>query len=244
MVRYGISAACLFLPVIFVGAEPVAEPKPGIIFVVGGISGMSPTGQSTKVAVAGAGLPHEVRDFFWTHGKGHLLRDLQDYRHAQHKSKELAAMIREERERDPERRIWIVAKSGGAGIALQAAEELPERSLERIVLLSAAVSADYDLRPALRTAHHGIVSFHSNLDQVALNWGTRSFGTIDRHYAPSAGLKGFEVPVGLSDDDSRLYERLVQIPWEPAMMLTGYAGGHFGNGYPMFIRMHVAKWLR
>jgi len=238
--------SCFVLPAPSIAEDkPVeATARPGLVFVVGGISGLSTTGPSTKVAVAAAGLPHEVRDFVWTHGRGQLFRDLQDFRHTQKKAKELADLIREERARDPDRRIYIVAKSGGAGIALQAAEELPERTLERIVLLSAAVSREYDLRPALRVARHGIVSYYSNLDQVALNWGTRQFGTIDRYYGPSAGLSGFEVPAGLSTDDVDLYRRLEQIPWEPSMIMSGYAGGHFGNGFPKFLRVHVAKWLK
>ena len=54
------------------------------------------------------------------------------------KAEELADYIRRLRAEDPNRPIYIVAKSGGTGLALLAAELLPANALERIVLLSAA----------------------------------------------------------------------------------------------------------
>ena len=92
------------------------------------------------------------------------------------------------------------------------ATEVPIDRIRVLRLLAAAVSPGYDLRLALRATRRQIVSFYSPLDQLILNLGTRHFGTIDRHYGPSAGLKGFDVPKGLDDHERLLYERLVQIP--------------------------------
>ena len=87
-------------------------------------------------------------------------RALQDQRHLQTKAAELARLIRRLQTDYPGRPIYILAKSGGTGLALRAAELLPERTLERIILLSAAVSPDYDLRPALRSTRREIVYRH------------------------------------------------------------------------------------
>lgn len=239
-----IALFCCCRPALAWEDSDCAKTRAGVVFVVGGISGLDPTGLCTKRALASAGCPHEVHEFVWTHGVGRLLQDLQDYRHVERKAAELAELLRKEQQREPHRPIYLIAKSGGSGIALQAAAQLPEGSLERIILLSAAVSADYDLRPALRAARQGIVSYHSKLDQLLLNLGTSRFGTIDRYYTQSAGLYGFAVPEGASAEDRALYDRLVQIPWQPAMVLSGYAGGHLGNSSPSFLRTYIAEWLR
>jgi pimeloyl-ACP methyl ester carboxylesterase len=220
-----------------------AGSPPGTVFVIGGIGGCDMLPHWARFTFPRAGLPHEVRDFVWTHGPLQLLKDLQDHRHLEQKADELAGEILRLRAADSTRPIYLVAKSGGAGLALRAAERLPPESLARIILLAAAVSPQYDLVPALRATRGEIVSFHSPLD-IVLDWGTRHFGTIDRHYTPSAGLKGFLRPTHLEGDDLALYARLVQIPWQPRMMWAGYFGGHESNGLPCFLIAEVVPWLR
>jgi hypothetical protein len=137
-----------------------------------------------------------------------------------------------------------VGKSGGAGLVLGAAAQLPEGALQRIILLSPAVSPDYDLRPALHTVRNEVVVYYSPHDQVVLGWGTKQFGTIDRYYEASAGLHGFGMAQGLSAEDTRLYARLVQIRWNPRMIRQGNLGGHLGTSMPGFVAQEVAPWLR
>lgn len=225
-------------------SSPPRPEKRGVVFVVGGVGGWDVLGCSAQVAFRKAGLPLEVRDFVWTHGFGQVLKDLQDTRHLLKKAKELAAEIQRLRFDDPHRPIFLVAKSGGTGLALLAAELLPPGTLTRMILLSAAVSPDYDLRSALRATHKEIVSFYSPYDVFILDWGTRQFGTIDRVYGPSAGVRGFQVPAQLSDTDRALHDRLVQIRWSPYMIWEGYAGGHGGTSLPSFLKVEVTPWLK
>ena len=116
------------------------------------------------------------------------------------------------------------------------------------ILLSAAVSPGYDLRPALRATWGEVVSFYSDNDQFVLNWGTTHFGTIDRIYGPSAGLHGFALPDKLTLEDRLLYRRLIQIPWTSAMIAEGYFGSHAGtNNDFVLIKYDAAgtqQWLR
>ncbi len=226
-------------------AEPAAPPvRPGVVFVVGGIGGFDILGPSARWAFPHAGLPHEVREFVWTHGWGQMFKDLQDVRHLLRKAAELAAEIRRVKEKDPACLVYLVAKSGGTGLVLAAAEQLPPQTLERIVLLSAAVAPSYDLRAALRATRGQIVSFYSKHDRFILGWGTNQFGTVDRQYGPGAGLCGFRLPPGLTGQDFNLYDRLVEIPWEPRMISEGYTGTHFGTSLPAFLEKEVAPWLR
>jgi pimeloyl-ACP methyl ester carboxylesterase len=218
--------------------------QPGIVILVEGIGGVDLLGASAGPAFRSAGLPHEIFRFVWTHGTGRLLTDLQDTQHILKKSHELAQLIRDLRARYPGRPIYVVAKSGGTGLTLFALERLPPDTVDRVVLLSAAVAPAFDLRGALRATRQGIVSFHSRHDQLVLNWGTSQFGTIDRYYGPSAGLNGFLIPTNLNDADHVLYGKLVQVPWQPRMLREGHTGTHVGTSLPGFLSEEVAPWLR
>jgi hypothetical protein len=220
------------------------QSKPGIVIVVCGIGGLDFVALSSQWALPRAGVRHEIREFRWTHGKGRLLRDLQDTQHCLRKADELAAEVHKIKAQDPERPVYLVGKSGGTGLVLAAAEQLPPQTLERIILLAPAVAPTYDLRPALRATKYEIVSFYSPYDQLVLNWGTRQFGTIDRYYGASAGLHGFTIPPDFSSSDSALYDRLVQVKWNPAMILEGHFGIHIGTSMPAFVAKEVAPWLK
>ena len=219
------------------------NPTRAIVIVVGGVGGWDPLPACSQIAFRRAGLEHEVREFVWTHGFGQWLKDLQDIRYLVCKADELAQEIRRLYDEDPDRPIYLVAKSGCTGLALMAAERLPARTIRRIVLLSAAVSADYDLRSALRATQHEIVSFYSPHDSLVLDWGTRQFGTIDRVYTSSAGLRGFQIPSDFNEGDRELYNRLVQVRWSPRMIREGYMGGHAATSFPTFLRIEVVPWL-
>jgi hypothetical protein len=224
--------------------RPSRAARPGIVFIVDGIGGFDVLRLSAQLTLPLVGVHHELRDFVWTHGKGQLLKDLQDTRYLVGKANELAALIRWARVENPERPIYLMARSAGTGLALRAAEQLPPGTLERIILLSAAISPTYDLRGALRATRGEIVSFYSGHDQLILNWGTRQFGTVDRVYGPSAGLRGFVAPRNLDGPEHALYHRLVQVPWNPRMLLEGNAGTHSGTILPGFLGKEVAPWLR
>lgn len=226
------------------GPLPETAARPGVVFVVGGVGGIDPLGWSARWALPWAGVPHEIREFIWTHGRGRILQDLQDHAHLLLMADQLAGAVRRVRDAEPDRPIYFLAKSGGTGLVLAAAERLPPESVERIVLLSAAVSPTYDLRPALRATRGEIVAFISPNDRLILGWGTSRFGTADRVYGPSAGLTGFFPPRELDEEGHRLYTRLVQIPWQPQMMRHGFGGAHLGDSLPAFLRHFVAPWLQ
>jgi pimeloyl-ACP methyl ester carboxylesterase len=235
---------CLLLALACQPVQAQLAEKPALVIVVGGIGGIDLVGPALRLSSPHVGLHHEVRNFIWTHGVGQFFKDLQDAPHTIRKAEELAHEIRRAREADPDRPIYLVGKSGGAGLSLMAAEQLPPETLERIILLNAAVTPSYDLRSALRAVKGELVSFYSPADWLILGWGTWQFGTIDRVHGPSAGLCGFVKPAGLSPEDQALYSRVVQVAWSPAMICEGYTGGHFGTCLPGFVGKEVAPWLK
>jgi hypothetical protein len=220
------------------------QGRGGVVYMVGGIGGFDTMGNTARTMLPAAGIHHELREFIWTHGKGSYLKDLRDTHNVARKADELAAQIKEQYAREPQRPIFLVAKSGGTGLALLAAEQLAPGTLERMILISAAVNPEYDLRPALRATRREVVSFYSKNDQVVLNWGTRTFGTIDRVYGPGAGFRGFVVPKNLSAEDRAAYQRLVQIRWTPSMLMYGYVGTHSATSSPGFLIGELAPWLK
>jgi pimeloyl-ACP methyl ester carboxylesterase len=221
-------------------ADP--EPKP-IVYLVDGIGGISLLIPSAKIAFPLAGVHYEQREFYWQHGKGRLLRDLQDEHHLLNKSAELAQEIRQLRQCEPNRRVYLIGHSAGTAVAVHAAEQLPPASIERIILLSSALSPTYDLTGALRATRREIVAYNSSCDCV-LDYFTCLFGTADRVYGPSAGLNGFVRPPCLDDEGKRCYERLVQIPWTIDKVFHLQGGLHHSTTMPLFLARRVAPWLK
>jgi pimeloyl-ACP methyl ester carboxylesterase len=238
----GLLSLCGNHPVHAMG--PPSRCPRGVVFVVGGIGGFDPIQTWGPHAFRWAGVPDEVRLFEWTHGKGRFLRDLQDTRHLLTKAEELADAVRTVLESEPARPVYLVGHSAGAALILATAERLPRDSLERIILLSAAVSPGYDLRRALGAVRGEVVAFSSTWDWLWLGWGTFQFGTTDRVYGPSAGLSGFRVPEDLDPEGRQCYRRLVQVKWEPRALLDGCGGAHHSTGMPLFLATQVAPWLR
>lgn len=230
----GLSAACV----------RAQQPERGVVYILEGVGGYRVMAAVNTAAMEMAGLPHEVRTFHWGHGWGRFFRDLMDPENVEARSAELAGRINELKRQSPGRPIYLVAHSGGNGVAVKTAEKLPPDTLCRVVLLAPAVSPDYDLRRALAACQCGIVSHYSKGDLFFLGWGTWQFGTMDRAYTESAGRVGFRVPAGLKPEEAELYGRLVQVPWSPRMMLSGHLGTHVGSALPTFWVKEVVPWLR
>ena len=64
--------------------------------------------------------------------------------------------------------VFLVAKSGGSGVAVKALELLDERDRRTRGLLAPALSPAYDLTAALRAVRREIVVFWSPLDVIVL----------------------------------------------------------------------------
>jgi pimeloyl-ACP methyl ester carboxylesterase len=154
----------------------------------------------------------------------------------------LADLVRAAKVEDPSRPIFLMGHSAGAALVLETASQLPAGTIERMILLSAAVSPSYDLRPALRATRGEIIAFHSPLDVFMLHFATTMFGTVDRYYVDAAGMVGFHVPDDLDEDGRQLYARLVQSGWKPEMCLERRCW-HNSTCMPLFLGLQVTPWL-
>jgi hypothetical protein len=142
----------------------------------------------------------------------------------------------------PHRRVIVTSHSGGTGIAVWALEKLPaDVTIDTLLLMSPALSPQYDLSKALRHVTGKVYVFSSVNDTLVLGIGTSMFGTIDGVKSESAGLKGFVKPHGA---DETQYEKLVPLPYNPQWMQYNNIGDHIGSMSRAFSREIVAPLVR
>jgi pimeloyl-ACP methyl ester carboxylesterase len=227
--------------------SPVEDGRPnrGLVIVLGGVGGLDLCGHSMRYLARTGRLPCTVEVVVWGHGLGLWHSDLTDVANHERQAGRVAEAIRRFRGEHPGEPVFLVGKSGGAGVAVRALERLDADEVERAVLIAPALSPGYDLTAALRAVRRESVVFWSPLDVMILGAGTWLFGTIDRVHSFGAGLLGFAVP-GRDEPDTertRQYRKLRQVRWRPRMAGLGHLGGHFGADHPWFLLRHIVPLL-
>ena len=218
----------------------------GYTIVLPGVEGTSfhNIGIARGLIEAGHPAAIEVRD--WTTGHWpFFVYHLMALERNNEQARQIAAQIVEYQDQFPGRPVTLIGHSGGAAMAILTLEALPpNRKVQKVVLLAAAISPDHNLTTALRHAEAGIFNFHSWRDVPHLVVGTLALGTIDRQHQVSAGASGFRIPEGLDDDARELYAtRLHQVAYRMEMLKSLNAGGHMGPTNPKFVADWVAPLL-
>ncbi len=218
----------------------------GVVVVLPGIEGRGPLNIDVARGLDEGGVNYGIEIFDWGTGSAAgLLIHLTDLQRNMAQARRLAQRIEQYQRAYPGRPVHVLGHSGGAGVALLALEALPPYSrITGAILLAAAVSPQYDLRPALQRTQFAVYSFYCPQDLGFLGVGTGIFGTIDRAHGPSAGAVGFRLPDGLDEAGRRLYElRLRQISWSSQMWRDGHHGGHLGWANRRFVRTWLAPLI-
>jgi len=214
-----------------------------MVFVLPGIEGKGPISNGIARGIRDGGWDGAVEVHDWGTPAGVLgwYVHLTDAGRNRAQAYRLARAIRHYQVGYPNRPVYLVAHSGGAGIAVQAVEALPAESpVDSVVLLGAALAPEYDLRRALGRTRRGVWNFHSRFDVGFLAAGTSVFGTVDRRHGPAAGAVGFRTPAHFEAADRRLYRaKLHQTPYSKRMAGSGHLGNHLGWASPRF----AADWL-
>lgn len=210
----------------------------GLILMLPGIEGTAWQLRGVVRALREAGVQSAIEIRAWGSHPFCQLYNLCALRANRERAARIAGRIGEYMDRYPGRPVTLFGYSGGGGIAVLTAEALPpERLLDRIVLMSAAVSPSYDPTPIAARTRHGVVNFYSRRDWFFLGMGTSVFGTIDRHRGVSAGRVGFLDPAGRPIEAPGL----TQIPWRPEWRDLGHDGGHIGWLSPHWAREVLAR---
>lgn len=221
------------LTLLLVAALPApGRESYGVVIVVDGAGDRYAT-RGLEQALQDSRLPIQVAS------EGTTLEGVSQH-HARAAAERLVQRVKAHRQSHPTGRLVLIGFSAGTPVVLLAAEQLPPGSVDRIILLGASVSTDYDLRTALRTSREGIDSFYSERDHL-LGVGTQIVGTSDRkHVRPArpAGLVGFSRGPA-SAAAPALYQRLWQYRWNEQYLTYDHHGGHFGWTRPAFMRAFV-----
>jgi hypothetical protein len=226
-------------------SERPGESPRALVMVVGGVGSLDWCGLALRRLLRNKKPPYSIQIFPWGHGFGRWHADLTNVANRDKHARAIAEAIRLYQASQPGCSVFLVAKSGGAGIVVKGLELLDEGTVERVVLLAPAISPGYDLTTALRAVRREMVVFWSPFDVIVLGIGTRLFGTIDRVKTIGAGLVGFRVPAANSadPDQRREYDKLRQVRWHARMAASGNFGGHMGPDSPFFLRKYIVPLL-
>ncbi len=191
-----------------------------------GIAGARGVDRMMTSGLRDGGYTGPIETYDWT-GQDPGLRALMAYDRNQVEAQKIAERITERFRADPTLKIIITAHSGGTGLAVWALEKLPaDVKVEQVLLLSSALSPQYDLSKALSHVRGKCYSFFSENDVLVLGAGTKLFGTIDGKKCESAGECGFILP---ETADLQQYQKLIQKPYDKVWMQYGNIGDHIGT---------------
>jgi hypothetical protein len=222
---------------------PVASPCPAAVFIADGAGNFQSCSRSFLDAVASARVPLRVHTYSWSHGKGRIVADQLGFRHAQNEGIKLAALIEDFHRRQPQTPIFVVGHSAGSSVAITALEHTSPGTVRQAFLLAPSISANYDLRPALRNLRECLHVHYSSSDWWYLGLATQIVGTQDRAWlSPASGRVGFRLELQ-SEEDQVLAAKLRQRPWTPADNDAGHHGGHFGAYQVEFLQREVFPWM-
>jgi len=207
----------------------------GLTYVLPGVEGKSFLSDHVAEEIVQSGLPGAIEVHDWTSGQPirsleHLVRSDK----TQIEAARLSQRIVSYRNAFQDQPLHLIGHSGGAAIIVLALNQLPsDVKVDRVILLSPAISPQIDMEHALASCET-MWCFYSPFD-FQLTVGTSVLGTIDRTFSPSAGAIGFahESPV----------DNLIQIPFRASMIRDGSMGGHLGLTSRRFVRRHIVPLL-
>lgn len=189
------------------------------------------------------GFTGEFRPFVWQTGLGPIADECASVEYKREKAAQLVNLIRLVRLSRPGVKVHLMAASAGTGVAIFALESmLAAEKVESVVLLSSAMSNNYDLSDALERLRGDMHVFTSTEDAI-LQLVVPILGTTDRQYVDRrvAGLTGFITPD--TPAAQPLYGKVKHVAWSPKWANLGHAGGHTDCKSPRFIAEIVAPLI-
>jgi pimeloyl-ACP methyl ester carboxylesterase len=225
----------------------------GLVVILPGIEGTSPFNRHIRQGLADAGVDcaTPICSWGWPVPLVGMALNQSDPICHHLAGKRIARMIAKYEDEHPGQPVYIIGHSGGAGIAVFAAEDLAamegDHKIQGLVLLSASISADYDLTTAIGQCRCGIVNFYNRDDKALLLIGTAIAGNVDGGHGDSAGRTGFGAPSGNNPQAPTAYARLYQIELTEDMA-EGKSGGivtcHTTDTGAAFVEAYVADWVK
>jgi pimeloyl-ACP methyl ester carboxylesterase len=218
--------------------------KNGLVIILPGIEGQSEYNREIRRGLIMADVDRALPIYSWGRPvpvAGMLLNQL-DIIGNRLAGADIAKVIVRYQDSHPNKPVHIIGHSGGGGIAVFAAEELPPgRQIDGVILLSPSISSGYDLTKALSHCRSGIVNFYSREDMGFLVIGTTIAGNVDGARGAAAGAVGFKKPAPLDSQDRKAaYVKLFQVRLSRELTETG---AHTAATRAGFVWTHVAPWV-
>ena len=208
----------------------------------GGGSALSNWSSGIREGLHSAGYPGWGEMYSWETGLGLAMDQVASNQYKRAKATELAHQIMGFRQEHPETPITLIGFSAGTVLAVYTLEALPSRPLvENVVLLSGALSADYDLTPALARVRQHVYVFTSDRDAI-LTVLLPIGGPADRGADTNnvIGVSGAIMPARPSLETERQYTKVIEVRWNPSFRSLANHGGHTDAVNGAFVRVFVA----
>ena len=242
-----ISGGCAIEP--DTGVSAFGDRDKGLVIILPGIQGNGSINEDIRQGLIGAGIrcAVEIRQWGFLIPGAKLLINQLNVPGNRQAARKIAEQIAAYQGRHPDRPVYLIGHSGGAGVGVFALEHLARmpdaKPITGTVLLSASLSSDYDLTTALRQSREGIVNFYNEKDVALLGIGTTLLGNVDGGHGPSAGRTGCR-PRGEADSPDRrsAYARLYQVRITQDMIYHRF-DPHVATTSRPFIAAHVAEWI-
>lgn len=220
----------------------------GDVYYLDGAGGgglLSNWGRGVKEGLKMANFNGKFIEFPWETGMGVVVDQVASDNYKRGKAAEVARMITNARTAYPDAPITLAGLSAGTAVAIFTLEALPPGvQVDNVVLLGASIGADYNLTKALHHVSGRLYVFTSDNDAI-LNYAVPALGTADRQSGevPAAGLNGFYLPPGATQETRRLYSKVTNIGWRASFEKDGDWGGHTDTTYPKFVRDYIAPLI-
>lgn len=232
-------AILLLFPLAGCAPKAIQSSRPRHVILCPGIAGADILCQRLTWMLDGdvPGQSAQLWDWTAVNPTGDLttLSNLLDYNRNRYRAAELARQIIDWQRDHPDGRLSLIGMSGGAGMCFFTVQRLPKDiMLDRIVLVSGAVSPGFDLAPIVEKTRYGLFNYYSENDIAILRNGTIKAGTMDRKNVPSAGFCGFD-----PQTDAAVAAKVWQLKWRPEFRDLGNDGGHIGGLAVPFDRKYI-----
>lgn len=220
----------------------------GYIYYLDGAGGgglISNWSRGLRQGLIDAGYPGAGEIFRWNTGFGVVADQDSSVEYKRGKASECASRIADYSRQYPNAPVTLIGLSAGTAVTVFVLEALPQScAVENVVLCGASIASDYDLSRALHRVRNRMYVFTSEKDAV-LAFLVPMAGTADRQAGsvPSAGLRGFQMPVRASAETRALYAKVAYVGWKPEFSRYGNLGGHTDALKAPFVQQYMAPLI-
>ena len=168
----------------------------GLVLLLPGIEGVGGNVWNLQRGLNEGGVPYALRVYAWgspVPGIG-MLTNQTDVAANRAAGARLATTIQQYQAQYPGRPVFLAGHSGGGGVVIFSLESLSgkpgAKPIDGAFLLSASVSANYNLTTALSMSNRGILNLYNPNDTLMLGQGTGTWGNVDGGMGASCGRTG------------------------------------------------------